>query len=77
MLVLTRKPGESIIIGDEIKIVVLGIKGKQAQLGIHAPSHVGIYREEIYKRVKEENKKAASQKNVDMLETVKALNKEI
>ncbi len=77
MLVLTRKTGESITIGNEIKIVVHEIKGKQVQLGITAPPNVRIYREEIYERIKEENKKAANQKNLDPLKTVNVINKEL
>ncbi len=77
MLVLTRKAGESITIGNEIKIVVHEIKGKQVQLGITAPPNVRIYREEIYERIKEENKKAANQENLDPLKTVNVINKEL
>ena len=56
MLILTRKPGESITIGDDIKIQVIEIKGKQARLGIDAPKSYVIHREEIYVRIQEENK---------------------
>jgi carbon storage regulator len=59
MLILTRKPGESIYIGDGIKVVIVEIKGNQIRLGIDAPSDVRIYREEIYLQILEENKKAA------------------
>lgn len=58
MLILTRKLGESITIGDEIKIQVLDIKGKQVRLGIQAPSNYPIHREEVYLRILEENKLA-------------------
>jgi len=61
MLILTRKLGESITIGDEIKIQVLEIKGKQVRLGIEAPKKYSIHREEIYQRIQEENKLAAEQ----------------
>ena len=54
MLILTRKPGESITIGDDIKIQVIEIKGKQARLGIDAPKNYVIHREEIYVRIQEE-----------------------
>ena len=60
MLVLTRKPGESIIIGDEIKIHIIEIKGKQVRLGIDAPKKFAIHREEVYFRIQEENRRAAS-----------------
>ncbi len=75
MLVLTRKLGESIAIGNEIKISVVEIKGKQVQLGITAPSSIRIYREEIFKRIQEENKKAAKQKDIEPLKVIDALNK--
>ena len=60
MLILTRKAGESITIGDDIKIQVIEIKGKQVRLGIEAPKKFTIHREEVYIRIKEENKRAAS-----------------
>ncbi len=60
MLILTRKPGESITIGDDIKVVVLEIKGRQVKIGIDAPSHIPVHRMEVYKRIQEENLRAAS-----------------
>ncbi len=59
MLILTRKLGESITIGDDIKITILGVRGRQVRLGIIAPQKVTIHREEIYFKIQEENKKAA------------------
>lgn len=59
MLILTRKSGESITIGDEIKIQVIEIKGKQVRLGIEAPKKFSIHREEVYLRIQEENRRAA------------------
>jgi len=59
MLILTRKLGESITIGDDIKITVLGIHGRQVRLGIIAPQKVVVHREEVYFKIQEENKKAA------------------
>ena len=59
MLVLTRKLGESIAIDDDIKIVVVQIKGKQVRLGIEAPRHTKIHREEVYVAIQEQNKEAA------------------
>ena len=61
MLILTRKLGESITIGDDIKIQVLEIKGKQVRIGINAPKSFSIHREEIYQRIQEENRLAAQQ----------------
>ncbi len=59
MLILTRKIGECITIGDQIKVYVVGIKGKQVRLGIEAPSDERVHREEIYERIAEENRLAA------------------
>lgn len=59
MLILTRKPGESLYIGDGVKVVVVEVKGSQVRLGIEADKSVRIYREEIYLQILEENKKAA------------------
>ncbi len=59
MLVLTRKSGESIAIGDDVKVTVLEIKLKQVRLGIEAPQGTTVHREEIYQRILEENKMAA------------------
>ena len=50
MLVLTRKPGETLILGDDISITVLGVKGNQVRLGINAPKEFGVNREEVYKK---------------------------
>ena len=62
MLVLTRKIGESIKINEDVKITVIDVKGKNIRLGIDAPRETKIYREEVFLRIKEENKSAASQK---------------
>ncbi len=59
MLILTRKPGESIFIGDQIKVTIVEIKGSQIRLGVEAPKDLRIYREEIYQQILEENKQAA------------------
>lgn len=56
MLVLTRKLGETIVIGDNIVIKVVDIHGKQIRLGIEAPIEISIFRGEIYERIQEENK---------------------
>lgn len=60
MLVLTRKVGEGIAIGDDIKIVVMQIKGKQVRLGIKAGADTVVHREEIFQRIQEENKLAST-----------------
>jgi carbon storage regulator len=59
MLILTRKLGESITIGDNIKITFLETKGKQIRIGIEAPPHIAIHREEIYHLIREQNIQAA------------------
>ena len=59
MLALTRKKGESIIIGDDIEIVVLEIVGDKVRLGIEAPREITIHRQEIYLQIQEENKEAS------------------
>lgn len=60
MLVLTRKVGEGIAIGDDIKIVVMQIKGKQVRLGIKASSQTVVHREEVYQRIQDENQEATT-----------------
>ena len=68
MLVLTRKPNQSIFIGDRIKITVVEIKGNQVRLGIEAPSDQKIYREEIYQQIANQNQTAASTTNKDTID---------
>lgn len=63
MLILTRKAGESLYIGDEIKITLIGIQGKQARIGISLPDTMTVYREEVYKRVMQDNILAGTSKN--------------
>lgn len=62
MLVLTRKVNESIMIGDDIKITVVEVKGDQVKLGISAPKRVAVHREEVYLEIKKENTMAAESK---------------
>ena len=59
MLILTRKIGECITIGDEIKVYVVDVRGKQVRLGIEAPAHAPIYRQEVYQKILEENRSAS------------------
>ncbi|MEW6047143.1 MAG: carbon storage regulator CsrA [Bacillota bacterium] len=59
MLVLTRRVDESIMIGDEIRIVVVEVRGEQVKLGIEAPRSIPVHREEVYREIQEENRRAA------------------
>jgi len=54
MLILTRRVGETVMIGDDVTITVLGVKGNQVRVGINAPKSVAVHREEIYERIKRE-----------------------
>ena len=58
MLILTRRVGETLMIGDAITVTVLGVKGNQVRLGIEAPGDVRIYREEVYRAIRKENEEA-------------------
>ena len=55
MLILTRRVGETVMIGDDVTITVLGVKGNQVRVGINAPKSVAVHREEIYERIKREH----------------------
>lgn len=70
MLVLTRKIDESIIIGDNIKIIVVDIRGDQVKVGIDAPREIPVHREEIYAEIQEENLRAAMSGKVANLDKI-------
>ncbi len=67
MLVLTRKIGEAISIGDDIKIIVMQVKGKQVRLGIKAGPNTMVHREEVYQRIQDENQSASQSSPQDLL----------
>ena len=54
MLILTRRVGESVVIGGDVTVTVLGVKGNQARLGVNAPRDIAVHREEIHERIKRE-----------------------
>ncbi len=66
MLILTRRAGETLMIGDEVSITVLGVKGNQVRIGVNAPKHVSVHREEIYQRIqREKSQKSGEQVAVE------------
>lgn len=73
MLVLSRKAGESIRIGDDIEVVVTAIDQNKVKIGIRSPRHIPVYREELYQKIQEDNLKAASVKTGDLDEMLKHL----
>jgi len=60
MLVLSRKKGETIIIDDQIEVTIVSVEGENIRLGIKAPKHISIHRQEVYKAIQEENKSASA-----------------
>ena len=68
MLILTRRPGESLYLGDNIKLKVLSVQGKQIKLGLDVPDDMTVYREEVYLKIKEENEQALECTDSDLLQ---------
>ena len=67
MLILTRRAGESIYIGDDVKITVLSVQGRQVKLGLALPNDMVVHREEVYLKIKEENRLALETNPSDLL----------
>ena len=80
MLALTRKKGESIIINDNIEVIVLGVQGEQVKLGIVAPKSIPVHRKEIYEQIQMENREATRNLNVNAmknLESAQSINEDV
>ena len=65
MLILTRRVGETLMVGDDVTVTVLGVKGNQVRIGVNAPKDVAVHREEIYDRIRKENENNSAPKNND------------
>ncbi|MCR5785750.1 MAG: carbon storage regulator CsrA [Eubacterium sp.] len=70
MLALTRKKGEALVIGNDIELTVLDIKGDQVRIGIAAPREVPVYRKEVYLQIQESNKEASNVESLDALKNL-------
>lgn len=65
MLILTRRVGEAVVIGEEVTVTVLGVKGNQVRIGVNAPKTVSVHRDEIFERIK--NERASSDEPTELL----------
>lgn len=73
MLILTRRVGETVMIGNDVTVTVLGVKGNQVRVGINAPKNVAVHREEIFERIKREQQGGESDGNVEPDGNVQAM----
>ena len=64
MLILTRRVGETVMIGEEVSVTILGVKGNQVRVGINAPKNIAVHREEIFERIKSEDPDAVEPERV-------------
>jgi carbon storage regulator len=76
VLVLTRRPGESVMVGDDVVITVLDVRGDVVRLGIKAPRAVQVHREEVYQELQRVNREAASPSDLAVHELSRMLNKD-
>ena len=73
MLILTRRVGETLMVGDEVTVTVLGVKGNQVRIGVNAPKDVSVHREEIYQRIQREKEEEEKQLGDMLVEGARAV----
>jgi carbon storage regulator len=73
VLILTRKINQSIMIGDQIEIIVVEVRGDQVKLGIKAPKNISVHRSEVYKEIQEQNKKASKTLKLESIKQIENL----
>lgn len=73
MLILTRKTNQSIMIGDQIEIVIVEVRGDQVKIGIKAPKDIAVHRSEVYKEIQEQNKKASKSLKLENIKQIESL----